>query len=225
MQDNKNKFAIIIPAFNESTSITKVIIGAESYGSVIVVDDGSTDDTYMLAKNCGVVVVRFEQNKGYDAALNSGIERAIDLNFDFAITIDADGQHELSDIESFKKKLIGGADVVVGERYHKQRLAESIFSLIASSLWGVKDPLCGFKGYRLEKVKLFDRFDTYKSIGTEFLIRSLRSGFLVESLPVSIKKRDGISTFGNGFKANYKIIRAMIIGLILAKKSSRDVCN
>lgn len=215
-----NKFAIVIPAFNESKTITNVIRGAQCYGSVIVVDDGSTDETYEYAKDCGANLVRFAENKGYDAALNAGIGRAIDLNFDFAITIDADGQHELSDITSFKEALFRGADVVVGDRSHTQRFSEAIFSCITSLCWGIKDPLCGLKGYRLEKIKLFRPFDTYKSIGTEFLMRALRSGFFVEVVPINIKKRDGVSTFGNGIKANYKILRALVIGLITAKKIS-----
>ena len=142
-------FGLVIPALNEAASIASVVSAALSYGQPIVVDDGSSDGTGELARAAGALVVTHEVNRGYDEALASGLSFAIKKGFDFAITLDADGQHQPYILGEFVAKLIGGADVVIGYRDRHQRFAEYVFSVIAQFFWGIADPLCGMKGYRL----------------------------------------------------------------------------
>lgn len=214
--DRINEIAVVIPAFNESRAISDVVAGVFRYGVPIVVDDGSTDGTALLAERAGAVVVRHPENRGYDAALESGLFKALKLGFEYAVTLDADGQHFPQTLQAFKTQLLNGADLVVGNRDHRQRIAESVFSIIGNVLWGMPDPLCGMKGYRLRHLVWLGHFDSYRSIGTEFAIRCARSRMDIRYVPVPTRKRAGSSRFGSGLRPNYRIFRALLIGLFKA---------
>jgi glycosyltransferase involved in cell wall biosynthesis len=209
--------AAVIPAWNEEAAIERVVRAVAPYAQPIVVDDGSSDRTALFARNAGAEVVIHLCNKGYDAALETGLFRAIDLGYDYAITVDGDGQHFPAALESFKHKLEEGADLVIGVRDRHQRFAESLFALVGQWMWGVQDPLCGMKGYRLKLLAQAGHFDSYQSIGTEFTLRAARSGFRIVQVPVPTRERMGVSRFGSGFRANWKILRALVYGLFKAR--------
>jgi glycosyltransferase involved in cell wall biosynthesis len=145
--------AIIIPAYNESITIQNVIISVIKYADVIVVDDGSTDDTARLAKLVGAKVIS-QKNEGYDSALSKGFEYARNLNYKYLITLDADGEHDTNNLEDFIKRLKLGHDVVVGIRKEKRRISEKIFGYLTVIKYGIFDPLCGLKGYSINVYKL-----------------------------------------------------------------------
>ena len=88
-----------IPAYNEEKTIAKVVVRAMKYvDKVVVVDDGSTDDTATIAEHLGAHLVRHEGNMGYGAAIRSCFSFARDLNSDALVILDADGQHNADDI-------------------------------------------------------------------------------------------------------------------------------
>jgi glycosyltransferase involved in cell wall biosynthesis len=211
-------FAAVIPAYNEARSVAAVVQAIKKYTLPIVVDDGSSDDTALLAAQAGAVVVSHSNNQGYDAALQTGLFKAIDLGCTFAITIDADGQHTPLGIEPFKVALLQGADLVVGVRDRHQRLSESIFAAVSKLLWSIADPLCGMKGYKLSHLKRLGHFDSYQSVGTEFALRCARSGLQVNSVRVKTLERTDVPRFGSGFMPNYRILRALIIGILKARQ-------
>jgi glycosyltransferase involved in cell wall biosynthesis len=211
------RVAIVIPAFNESATISEVVSAISALGIAIVVNDGSHDKTEQLAREAGALVVSHEVNLGYDLALASGLAKAIEEEFDFAITVDGDGQHESARIESFLIELLDGGDVVVGIRDKFQRVSEIVFAFFASKLWGISDPLCGMKGYRLSKLKGVANLCSYMSIGTELTIRAVRSGWIVRQVAVKTHDRKDKPRFGTGFFANWLILRAMLLGLIRAQ--------
>jgi glycosyltransferase involved in cell wall biosynthesis len=211
-----NHVAVVIPALNEARAISEVIAGVGQYGVPIVVDDGSTDETAQLAERGGAIVVKHAVTRGYDKALESGLFKAIELGFDYAVTLDADGQHFPQTILRFETELSNSADLVIGYRDRHQRLAESAFAILGKALWGMADPLCGMKGYKLCHLEKLGHFDSYRSIGTEFAIRCARSRLDLRYVPVPTRDRSGRSRFGSGFRANYKIFRAMLIGLFRA---------
>jgi glycosyltransferase involved in cell wall biosynthesis len=96
------KTTAVIPAHNESMNITDVVSGCKKYvDSVIVVDDGSKDNTATLAEKAGAIVVKHLQNGGYGRALTYGIKNAMELGADVIITIDGDGQHNPADFPNF----------------------------------------------------------------------------------------------------------------------------
>lgn len=211
------RIAAVLPALNEAAAIGQVVRAVLPYAQPIVVDDGSTDGTAPIAQAAGAIVVVHAHNKGYDAALESGLFQALRLGFRHAITLDADGQHFPETLELFKKELADGAVLVVGCRDRHQRFMESAFALVGALLWGVKDPLCGMKGYELKYLAELGHFDSYRSIGTEFTLRAARRGYRIAQVPVPTRDRVGASRFGSGLRANLKILRALLYGLWLAR--------
>jgi len=114
---------IIIPAFNESSELAGVLESLLSLNyRIILVDDGSTDDTAKIAATFPVFLIRHELNLGQGAALETGMEAAILLKADFVIHFDADGQHAASDIEQLLAPLQNGnADIVFGSRFLEKK--------------------------------------------------------------------------------------------------------
>src|SRR5674476_476844 len=116
-------YAAVIPCFNESASITTLVMAVRQHLQfVLVVDDGSTDDTARLAKSAGAVVVKHERNLGKGAALKTGLSRALKQGYEWAVTLDGDGQHAPADLPA----LLRGAEqtgilLVIGNRMNDAR--------------------------------------------------------------------------------------------------------
>lgn len=210
---DKYRVGIVIPALNESATIAGIVRGVGQYGIPIVVDDGSSDNTAKLAMQSGAVIVMHEKNKGYDEALNSGFKKAAELGVKLIITVDADGQHDPNLIQKFIEAIDSGADIAVGIRSRRQRLAEHLFAWYAGFRFGLKDPLCGMKAYRMTLYQELGHFDSYGSIGTELTIFAAKKGCIIEQLPFNVRERSGESKFGQMLSANYKIIRAMALSI------------
>jgi glycosyltransferase involved in cell wall biosynthesis len=217
MGDRKRELVAVLPALNESGSIAQVVGGLRPFADIIVVDDGSTDNTGELARCAGAQVFTHASNHGYDQALESGLLLACERGYSYAVTLDADGQHQAETISLFARELASGADVVIGVRDRTQRWAEKLFALFGSALWNIRDPLCGMKGYRLDLLRCAGRFHTYNSVGTEFCIRAARSGCVIRQVPVFTSQRIGASRFGAGLRTNLYIVRALWLGLVHAK--------
>ena len=206
---DRSRLAIIIPAYNEAVTITSIVHAVIAYGAPIVVDDGSTDQTAYLARAAGAEVVSHENNLGYDAALDSGFVHANKIGYDFALTMDADGQHNPSLLPGFIKALGEGVDVVIGVRDRRQRIAEHAFALVSRLLWGIRDPLCGMKAYRIELYRSLGHFDAYGSIGTELVIYAARQHKNIVQIPVLTCDRVDAPRFGLKLDANLKIFKAL----------------
>ena len=112
------KFITIIPAYNEEKAIKSVVECALKYGDVLVVDDGSDDNTYNLAKSADVKIVKHEKNRGKGAAIKSGLKEALNNNYDVLILLDGDGQHNPDCIPSFISNMDGN-ELVIGSRFKK----------------------------------------------------------------------------------------------------------
>ncbi len=212
------KVAIVIPAYDEANTIGKVVKSILSYGTVIVVNDASTDDTSKKAKEAGAIVVNHLENKGYDGALNSGFKRASKLNCNAIITFDADGQHSFSVLPQYINQLKNGVDLVLGVRPKSQRIAESIFKMyVRYSGTNWSDPLCGMKGYSIELYQAQGYFDSLQSIGTELAAYGIdnRYKYVEINIPISIRK--GNPRFGSIVRSNIMILKAL---LNLIKKRS-----
>ncbi len=210
---DKYRVGIVIPAFNEASTIGGIVETVKKYGIPILVDDGSIDNTAEIAIQAGSVIVVHEKNQGYDAALNSGFQKAAELGTQIIITIDADGQHDPSHIQKFIDKIDSGADIVVGIRSQRQRLAEHLFAWYSNWRFAVKDPLCGMKAYKLSIYQTLGHFDSYGSIGTEMTMFAAMHGYHVEQIAFDVLKRNGKSRFGQRFSGNYRIMRAMILSI------------
>ena len=214
---DKYRVGIVIPALNESATIAAIVDAVGKYGVPIVVDDGSTDNTGELAVHSGAIVVAHEENLGYDAALNSGFDKAAEIGTAIIITIDADGQHDPSLLQKFIDAIDTGVDVVVGIRSHRQRFAEHLFAWYTGLRFGLNDPLCGMKAYRTNVYRALGHFDSYGSIGTELLLFAVKKGYQVGQIEFDVRERKGQSRFGQLVEGNYKIIRAMMLSFWFLK--------
>jgi len=202
--------AIVIPAYNEAKTIGQVVEGVTDLGTVIVVDDASTDDTSDKAANAGAIVVRHKTNAGYDGAIESGFAEADRIGATGVITFDADGQHDPSFLGAFVEAVEGDvADLVIGIRPRAARWSEALFGRYTRMRYGVPDILCGMKGYRIELYRNNGRFDGSNSIGTELAMFGLRTRVRVLSLPVPVSPRADKPRFGSALRSNVAIAAAL----------------
>jgi glycosyltransferase involved in cell wall biosynthesis len=206
---DRSRIAIVIPALNEKNTIAAVVASALAFGRAVVVDDGSSDDTGALAAHAGADVVRHAVNRGYDEALNSGFRQADELGCEYAITCDADGQHNAAQIAEFIALLDAGHELVVGVRNRRARWGEQLFAFVARRLWGLSDPMCGMKAYRMSLYRKHRPFDSVRSIGSELAIRGAASGASVAERRIVVRDRADAPRFGGSFKANLRILRAL----------------
>lgn len=189
--------ALVIPAFNAAAHLAAVIQAASEHIPVsraVVVDDGSTDGTGDVARRTGAVVLAHATNKGKGVALETGILCAAERGWEYAITMDADGQHDPREIPLFLEKAAQtGADIVVGNRMAARRnmpgdrvFANKATSWFVSARSGVHIP-DSQNGYRLLKTDLYRtlRIKARRyAAESEILIRAGRAGAKIEWVPV-----------------------------------------
>ncbi|MCE1252545.1 MAG: glycosyltransferase family 2 protein [Anaerolineae bacterium] len=188
------KILILIPAYNEGRFITAVVEGALTGGlPVLVVDDGSKDDTAARAEAAGARVLRQIPNQGKGLALRAGFRQALNEGFDAVITLDADGQHDPAEIalfiESFKRD---AADLIIGQRTFKhmpfaRRLGNSIGQVCFS--WALRQPIHDNQsGYRLIGSRLMQETLNSREEGFEFEVEMIvicaRKGFKLAWVPI-----------------------------------------
>lgn len=202
----KFRVAIVVPAFNEAQTIKSQIDKLSKIGDVLIVNDGSTDDTKVICESAECHLLNLEVNCGYDHALETGIKAC--LHYDFVITTDADGEIPVECVKALKEKLVLGFDCVIGARDKYPRLAEIFVNHIVYKKFGIKDIFCGLKGYRVSEMK--NTFTFANSIGTLLAITFLKDRKNFATIPVQVNKRNGESRFGkNDLKTNYRILKVL----------------
>lgn len=192
--------AVLVPVYNEEQSVTSVLSAIRCYygGEVIVIDDGSTDDTpRALAELSDVSVVRLDHNCGYGCALRIGFDVARDLGVSRLITMDCDGQHEPAHIPQFFDALGSGADIISGSRYlpqsgssgeapaDRRELNARVTAVINGVTgWGLTDSFCGFKAYNLDVLSKVKVSEPGYAMPLELWAKAWRQGLVVQELPV-----------------------------------------
>ena len=158
----QKKIFAIIPAYNESKRISKVITGIKKYtNNIIVVDDGSNDNTSEVAKKHKAIVLRHIINMGKGAALKTGCDYAVKQKAEIIIAIDADGQHEPIEIPKFIEKIKKGKDIVFGYRVARKsmpllfKFGNKFINFVTKILYGIKikDTQCGFRAFTSQAYK------------------------------------------------------------------------
>ncbi len=189
------KICVLLPAYNESRAVFRLVRDIKGIvPDVIVVDDGSSDDTAGEAGRAGAVVLRNEKNMGKGASLRKGFEHVAGGDCDAVITMDADGQHDYREIPLFIDKMLEtNADIVIGTRMGEtadmpliRLLTNRVTSLVVSLLC-----LCRItdsqSGYRLIKKRVLKEVSLETSnydTESEILIKAARKGFSVKEVPV-----------------------------------------
>lgn len=211
MLNKESRLAVIIPAYNEEDTIGSVIDAIHKRGlAIIVVSDGSVDKTIQIATERSAHVIDHKINKGYEAALSTGVHAAHEMGFELAATFDADGQLSPDDLELFTKKLDEEqSDIVIGVRSYRNRYSENLLALFGRLRFKIKDPLCGLKLYRLCEASKHFPFDTKKLVGMELAFKMASSGSKVSQIPIKVKKRQGESRYGTSLKGEIFILRSL----------------
>jgi glycosyltransferase involved in cell wall biosynthesis len=189
----------IVPAFNEAGTIADVVHGARACANVddvVVVDDGSADETVTRASRAGAHVLRHEQNRGKGHAVRTGLAFALDRNFTHVLLMDGDMQHRPADIPAMiDAARTRDADLVVGERvFDKSQMPSSryysnvIGSRALSAFIGseVRDSQSGFRLIRCEVLRGMTLSSTGYEIETEMLIKLARRRARMTSVPVQL---------------------------------------
>jgi len=202
------KLLVLIPAYNEEDSISQVIenimVTCKDFSpTVLVIDDGSTDNTRMLAAEAGAIVKSHTDNRGVGSAFTTGLNEALEMGADVLVNIDADGQFSPDQIPLMIAPILNGeADFVSGNRFENElgeiRKPENMsaikywgnqrMSRLISILTGKKytDVSCGFRAYSKEamlRLNLTGKF-TYTQ---ETFLDLANKGLTIQSVPVDVK--------------------------------------
>lgn len=177
---------------------------------VVVVDDGSKDSTGAVAESMGAFVVSLPKNAGYDMALLAGIKSLMSEPITGFVTCDADGQHLPEDVAR-ALDLVTEGRVIIGNRGDSIRLSEKVFGYFSNRLFGVKDPLCGLKGYALADVDESSLDAMVGSSGTGLALDLIAKGASVVNFDIQPQnRRHGRPRFGGVLSANVKIAFSLI---------------
>lgn len=207
------KTCVVMPVYNEAPTVAAVLDAVRECfdGWIVVVDDGSTDGTGSIAAaRDDVLLVRFGANRGYGAALASGLRIAVDLGAEAVITMDCDGQHEPRHIRQFCERLAeGGADIVSGSRYlpgsgsvgeaprDRQAINRRVTEVLNEATgWSLTDAFCGFKAYTADALRAVCTTEVGYAMPLEFWARAWRAGLRVVEMPVERIYNDHDRTFG-----------------------------
>lgn len=210
----RSDLVVIIPAFNESKKIESVIDSIPNEFDVMVVDDNSTDDTFVLSKNKGAEVFSFKENRGYEKALEFGFKMAIDRGYIYAIQVDADGQHPVDRIVDFYSCMKGGFDFAVGDRSNKNRIMEKISSLFFKNLFGLNDPLCGMKCFKLSCFKNGYPVFCDKMFGLDIIYNLIIKKYCFKNIKINVVDREDDSRFGSDIRVNALIFKSLLLTFI-----------
>jgi UDP-N-acetylglucosamine---dolichyl-phosphate N-acetylglucosaminyltransferase len=225
---NQEKIWIVIPAYNEEKIIGSVIeeIRQAGYANVIVVDDGSSDNTFSAAKKTGIITLRHKINRGKGAATKTGIEAAKKLDADVIITMDGYGQHDPGDIQKLITPILEKkAEVVLGSRLLNSKgmpwykiAHNKIGNAITWYLYGlwVTDSQSGMRAYSRNSAKKIntrgDRYEYDSEVIREIYLYKLK----FKEVPIKVRyteysmgkiQKQG---FLNGLKTVYKMIWGII---------------
>ncbi|MFX0077844.1 MAG: glycosyltransferase family 2 protein [Candidatus Hermodarchaeota archaeon] len=190
------KVCCVIPAYQESRAIDRVITIARKYCThVVVVDDGSTDNTGKIAEATGATVLRHPTNLGKGAALRTGFNYTVKKQYDVVITLDGDLQHNPHSIPRFLDKIKQGYDIIVGSRYQTQSedmpFARKLSNLITTTVLRlifkvpVTDSQSGYRAFKRRVLETIPVRDNGFAAETEILIDAQRAGFLISEVPIA----------------------------------------
>jgi glycosyltransferase involved in cell wall biosynthesis len=214
-------FLVLIPAYNASLTISELIERTSKFvgkSDIVVIDDGSQDQTFTIAQRDGVVVFKHQINKGKGEALKTGFKLAIEKNYNAVLTIDADLQHDPSSISDFLKKANENfSGIIIGTReFHLKKmpfarwLTNNLTSMILSILSGqrIRDSQSGYRLISTQVLKRIKLKARKYELESEILVKAGRWGFKIDSVPIRTIYR-GSKSFINPFVDTGRFIKVM----------------
>ena len=222
----------VVPAYNESATVARVVEALHRDApefDVLVVDDGSTDDTSAFARAAGAEVIRMPFNLGIGGAVQAGFVYADEHGYDRMAQVDGDGQHDPAELRRLEETMReSGVDMVCGSRFLSEdlkypspisrRTGIHIFAFLLSRLVGqrVSDPTSGFRLYNRRAIGLFSHDYPHDYPEVEAVLMLHHHRLTMREVPVRMFLRGGgVSSIGTGKSAYYmlKVLLALFIGL------------
>jgi glycosyltransferase involved in cell wall biosynthesis len=191
-----SKVLCVSPAYNEEKTVSKVVEGAlKNTDGVIVVDDGSIDNTYKEASKAGATVVQHNKNMGKGVALRTGFKKALEMNADIIVVLDADGQHNPEEIPKLLKTMNReNSDMVLGSRFlgnikgmpRARILSNTLTTRILRLYFGlpITDSQSGYRAYKRRLLENVEFSATRFSAETEILVDAQRKGFKISETKI-----------------------------------------
>lgn len=225
------RLLVIVPAYNEETNIREVVasisraeISSGVVKDVLVVNDGSTDRTGIVARAEGAMVLDLPFNLGIGGAVQSGFRYAVDFGYDMAMQIDGDGQHDPSYIQRLLDPIISNeADVVIGSRFLEKsadgfrstvmrRMGIRVFAFVNSTAIGqrITDNTSGFRAYNRRVLEyLKDHYPTdYPE--PEAVVLLGKKKFRIREVPVRMRERTGGASSITPLRSIYYMIKVLL---------------
>jgi glycosyltransferase involved in cell wall biosynthesis len=192
---------VIIPTYNEAKAIGRIVKEVKLQNlDVLVIDDGSTDETSKIAKENGAVILRNDINQGKGSSLIEGFNYAVGLNFDAVVTMDGDGQHLPQDLPYFIRLAeYSDSSIIIGNRMKSSKnmpltrlLTNRFMSWLISNLANQKipDSQCGFRLIKKEVLTAVNLITSRYETESEILLRCSQLGLKIESVPIKTVYRD-----------------------------------
>jgi glycosyltransferase involved in cell wall biosynthesis len=238
---DRHEALVIVPALNEERSVGTVVAATRALGyDVCVVDDGSTDGTAARASAVGATVLRLPLNLGVGGALRCGFRWALAHDYETVVQVDADGQHDPSEIDALLETLqSSGADMAIGSRFvagageydvrRPRRLAMSILARRAAKITGtsIVDSTSGFRAIRRPLLDQFAASYPVEYLGdtVEALIEAGRAGAKIVEHPIrAVPRAHGQGSAGVAASVWY-VARVLIATELMHKRRRRPPTN
>ena len=222
------KVLVIIPAYNEEKNIYNVVNSIKDINplvEVLVINDGSKDNTYFEAKRAGAKVIDLSNNLGIGGAVQSGYIYALNKGYDIAVQIDGDGQHDPEDLEKLIKEIEGSSvDMIIGSRFVEETdykpsifraMGIKYFSKLVSTLCG-NDYYDTTSGYRLvnkKGIRLFANYYPRDYPEVETIVYACKKGLKVKEVMVNMKDRKGGESSITPVKSIYYMVKVTLATL------------
>ena len=235
MSDN----LVIIPAYNEEKNIARVLRGLKGLNmdvDMLVVNDGSSDQTASIVHNEGIQIITLPYNLGYGGALQTGFKFAVAKGYHYVVQLDADGQHHPEDLKILLDTIIKEEmDIVIGSRFlvkgfmqigFMKKMAIKTFQLLIKISTGkvITDPSSGYQALSREAFRYYASMGHYPQDypDADVLIHMLNNGFRVCEIPVKMRERENGTSMHSGLKPIYYLVKMLvsIIVILLRGKST-----
>ncbi len=227
------KMLVILPAYNEALNIARTIAGvraALTTADVLVINDGSQDDTAAVAAAAGALVLNMPYNVGIGAGVQAGFQFALRYGYEIVIRNDGDGQHAAQDSLRLLARLAqGDVDVVIGSRFLGEggdygtpltrRLGITILAALLTRITQqrITDPTSGFAAFNARAIALFARLYPHDYPEPEAIVLLHRAGLRVCEIPVQMHKRQAGQSSITPLRSAYymvKVILAILINML-----------